>query len=69
VLQDSDGVRENVEPSEKRGVVSTALWDSLKTTSLHMQRADLAALCDLRDLEGMFKELHHLRKNFMDVSM
>ncbi|KDR75203.1 hypothetical protein GALMADRAFT_249168 [Galerina marginata CBS 339.88] len=52
VLQDSDGVRDNAEPNEKRGVVSTALWDSLKTTCLHMQRADLATLCDLKDLEG-----------------
>ncbi|KIM45239.1 hypothetical protein M413DRAFT_441922 [Hebeloma cylindrosporum] len=52
VLQDSDGVRENAGPSESRGVISTALWDSLKTTCLHMQRADLATLCDLRDLEG-----------------
>lgn len=69
MLQDNDGVRENAEPSEKRGVVSTTLWDSLKATSLHMQRADLATLCDLRDLEGMFRELHHLRKNLMDVSM
>jgi len=52
VLQDSDGVQENVGPDEKRGVVSTALWDSLKTTCLNMQRADLATLCDLKDLEG-----------------
>jgi len=69
VLQDSDGVRENAGSSEKRGVVSTALWDSLKTTSLHMQRADLATLCDLKDLEGMFWESHHLRKNLTDISM
>ena len=59
MLQDSDGVRENAGSSEKRGVVSTALWDSLKTTSLHMQRADLATFCDLKDLEGMFR--HHFK--------
>ncbi|KAF9482155.1 TPR-like protein [Pholiota conissans] len=52
VLQESDGVRDNTGSNEKRGVVSTALWDSLKTTCLHMQRADLAALCDLKDVEG-----------------
>jgi len=52
VLQESDGLREDVGANEKRGVVSTALWDSLKTTCLHMQRADLAALCDSKDLEG-----------------
>ena len=69
MLQDSDGVRGNVEPSEKRGVVSTALWDSLKATSLHMQRADLATLCDLRDLEGMLRELHYLREILMDILM
>ncbi|KAF8973114.1 hypothetical protein BDZ97DRAFT_1779464 [Flammula alnicola] len=51
VLQDSDGIGDNVGSNEKRGVVSTALWDSLKTTCLHMQRADLATLCDLKDLE------------------
>ncbi|KJA20716.1 hypothetical protein HYPSUDRAFT_42780 [Hypholoma sublateritium FD-334 SS-4] len=52
VLQDSDGVHNNAESNDKRGVVSTALWDSLRTTCLHMQRADLAVLCDLKDLEG-----------------
>lgn len=53
VLQDSDGVLDNTASNEKRGVVSSALWDSLKTTCLHMQRGDLAVLCDLKDLEGM----------------
>ncbi|KAF8200672.1 hypothetical protein BJ912DRAFT_1122391 [Pholiota molesta] len=52
VLQDSDGVRGTTGSNEKRGVVSAALWDSLKTTCLHMQRADLAALCDIKDVEG-----------------
>ncbi|KAF8160800.1 hypothetical protein B0H34DRAFT_698115 [Crassisporium funariophilum] len=52
VLQDADGVRDSAGLNEKRGVVSTALWDSLKTTCLHMQRADLVNLCDLKDLEG-----------------
>lgn len=52
VLQDSDGVRNSTGMNDRRGVVSTALWDSLKTTCLYMQRPDLANLCDLKDLEG-----------------
>lgn len=52
MLQENDGVQDEPGSNEKRGVVSTALWDSLKTTCLHMQRADLATLCDLKDLEG-----------------
>ncbi|KAH9485130.1 Peroxisomal targeting signal receptor [Psilocybe cubensis] len=58
-LQDSDGVRDDSESHENRGVVSSALWDSLKTTCLHMQRADLATLCDLKDLEGFRNRFHH----------
>ncbi|KAF8070620.1 hypothetical protein FPV67DRAFT_1561383 [Lyophyllum atratum] len=52
VLQDNDGIRDSAGLNEKRGVTSTALWDSLKTTCLHMQRVDLATLCDRQDLEG-----------------
>lgn len=52
VLQDSDGVPDSLGLNEKRGVTSTALWESLRTTCLHMQRADLASLCDRKDLEG-----------------
>ncbi|KAF9010527.1 hypothetical protein BDQ17DRAFT_1387762 [Cyathus striatus] len=51
-LQDSDGVKDSSGLNEKRGITSTALWDSLRTTCLHMQRTDLAGLCDLRDIEG-----------------
>lgn len=51
-LQDADGVRDPAGVNEKRGVTSAALWDSLKTTCLHMQRVDLASLCDGRDLNG-----------------
>ena len=40
--------------------MSSALWDSLKTTSLHMQRADLAALCERQDLEGTSRGAHNL---------
>lgn len=44
MLQDNDGVKETA-------MTSAALWNSLKTSCLHMQRADLASLCDVRDLE------------------
>ncbi|KAF7782317.1 hypothetical protein Agabi119p4_1693 [Agaricus bisporus var. burnettii] len=49
ILQDSDGVRDSY---EGRGVTSMALWDSLKMACLHMQRSELATLCDSRNLEG-----------------
>lgn len=52
MLQDNDGVRDLGGLNEKRGVTSDALWDSLKTTCVHMQRVDLATLCDKQDLEG-----------------
>ncbi|KAI1794109.1 TPR-like protein [Ganoderma leucocontextum] len=51
-LQDSDSVRDPGGNEAGRGVTSTALWESLKTCSLHMQRLDLATLCDQRDLEA-----------------
>jgi len=52
VLQDSDGVRDGTGMNDARGVTSSTLWDSLKTTCLHLQRADLASMCDRRDLDG-----------------
>jgi len=52
VLQDSDGVRDTSGLVEQPAITSSALWDSLKTTCMHMQRAHLAALCDRQDLEG-----------------
>jgi peroxin-5 len=58
VLQDSDGVRDANGLNDKRGVTSSALWDSLKTTCLHMQRIDLASLCDRRDLDGFRSTFH-----------
>ena len=51
-LQESDAVRNLDGTDDKRGVTSTALWDSLKTCCLHLRRLDLASLCDRRDLEG-----------------
>lgn len=52
VLQDNDGIPDSSGMNEKRGITSGALWESLKTTCLHMQRIDLAGLCDRQDLEG-----------------
>ncbi|KAI0775691.1 TPR-like protein [Trametes elegans] len=52
VLQDGDSVRDASGNEDKRGVTTTALWDSLKTCCLHMQRLDLATLCDRRDLDA-----------------
>lgn len=40
--------------NDKRGITSSVLWDSLKTTCLHMQKIDLATLCDRQDLDGGF---------------
>jgi len=54
LLQDSDGSVHG--PNDQRGITSTALWDSLKTTCLHLQRIDLASFCDRKDLEGFRKE-------------
>lgn len=59
VLQGNDGAQnsESLQDKEIRGVQSSALWASLKTTCLHMQRVDLATLCDREDLEGAFHAL------------
>ncbi|KAI6110544.1 hypothetical protein EDD16DRAFT_1610426 [Pisolithus croceorrhizus] len=53
VLQDSEGgdTLETGGATNRRGVTSSALWNSLKTTCLHLQRADLASMCDRRDLD------------------
>jgi len=66
-LQNSDGVQGSTTLNEKRGVVSSTLWDNLRTTCLHMQRPDLVALCDSKDLEGMLIllfVLHHFFSRF-----
>ncbi|KAI6026335.1 hypothetical protein BKA83DRAFT_4241994 [Pisolithus microcarpus] len=54
VLQDSEGgdTLETGGATNRRGVTSSALWNSLKTTCLHLQRVDLASMCDRRDLDG-----------------
>ncbi|KAJ7747335.1 hypothetical protein B0H16DRAFT_1663672 [Mycena metata] len=53
-LQESDGVTYggNNTANHSDGVTTTALWDSLRTASMHLQRPDLAAFCDRQDLEG-----------------
>jgi peroxin-5 len=51
VLQDCDGVPG---PRDNRGVTSDALWQSLKSCCLHMERSDLATMCDKQNLEGPF---------------
>lgn len=50
-LQESDHAPDPSGFNEKRGVTSKALWDSLKTACLHMQKIELATLCDHYDLE------------------
>ncbi|KZT26687.1 TPR-like protein [Neolentinus lepideus HHB14362 ss-1] len=52
VLQDSDSVYDQTGAESKRGITSSALWESLKTTCTHMQRLDLATLCERQDLEA-----------------
>ncbi|KAJ7178356.1 hypothetical protein C8R43DRAFT_973073 [Mycena crocata] len=56
-LQESDGVSYGSEAGQS-GVTTTALWDSLRTASMHLQRPDLATCCDRQDLEGF-------RRNFL----
>lgn len=54
-LQDAEGVHDAGGVNDARGgITSSALWESLKTACLHMQRIDLATLCDRRDLESTF---------------
>jgi len=48
-LQETEAAQSD---SSARGVTSSALWDSLRTTCNHLQRPDLASLCDKRDLAG-----------------
>ncbi|KAI0706847.1 TPR-like protein [Cerioporus squamosus] len=52
ILQAGDSVHDPSGVDDNRGVTSHALWDSLKTCCLHMQRLDLATLCDQRDLDA-----------------
>ncbi|KAF7306043.1 hypothetical protein HMN09_00759000 [Mycena chlorophos] len=54
-LQESDGLASGMDSSI--AITNNALWDSLRTASMHLNRPDLATFCDQRDLEGY-------RKNF-----
>ncbi|CCM00262.1 uncharacterized protein FIBRA_02292 [Fibroporia radiculosa] len=58
LLQDSDSVADQSGAGEKRGVTSSALWQSLKTCCMHMQRIDLTTLCDREDLEAFRLNFH-----------
>ncbi|KAJ4483229.1 hypothetical protein J3R30DRAFT_3447079 [Lentinula aciculospora] len=52
-LQDAEGIHDSEGLNDARGgITSNALWDSLKTACLNMQRVDLATLCDKRNLEA-----------------
>ncbi|KAG8887577.1 hypothetical protein FRB98_009419 [Tulasnella sp. 332] len=53
ILQESDGTASD---SSARGVTSSALWDALRTDCVHLQRMDLVALCEKRDLSAFRKE-------------
>jgi peroxin-5 len=55
LLQDSEST---MDTTNDKGVGSNALWDSLKTTCLNMQRADLTMLCDLKDIDGFRKRFY-----------
>lgn len=55
VLQDIDSSAEgNTAGDASSGISSSALWDSLRTTCLHLQRHDLVTLCEKRDLTSEF---------------
>ncbi|THV02434.1 TPR-like protein [Dendrothele bispora CBS 962.96] len=58
MLQDADGVRDPAGVNEARGITSSVLWESLKTSCFHMQRLDLATLCDRQDLEAFRASFH-----------
>ncbi|THH08296.1 hypothetical protein EW145_g2790 [Phellinidium pouzarii] len=50
IMQDSDG---SVHGSDdNHGITSSTLWDSLRTSCLHLQRIDLATICDRKDLDN-----------------
>lgn len=51
-MQESDASVHGTE--DKRGITSSALWDSLRTSMLQLQEVDLAMVCDKQDIDGMF---------------
>ncbi|KAG8943865.1 hypothetical protein FRC00_010924, partial [Tulasnella sp. 408] len=55
VLQESDAIEDAPgEAPGSRGVTSSALWDTLQTTSNHLRRSDLVKYCETRDLDGVY---------------
>ncbi|KAG8710832.1 hypothetical protein FRC08_016663 [Ceratobasidium sp. 394] len=54
VLQDSEGVNSD------RGVTSDSLWDTLRSTCLSLQRLDLAAICESRDIQKFINKFHQV---------
>ncbi|KAJ6594088.1 hypothetical protein B0H19DRAFT_919224 [Mycena capillaripes] len=66
-LQESDGVTYSAEANQS-GVTTTALWDSLRTASMHMQRPDLATFCDRQDLEGELRFLGEKKSGMLIFS-
>ncbi|KAG9097590.1 hypothetical protein FRC06_007384 [Ceratobasidium sp. 370] len=54
VLQDSEGVNSD------RGVTSDSLWDTLRSTCLSLQRLDLAAICESRDIQKFINKFHQM---------
>ncbi|KAG9010417.1 hypothetical protein FRB93_004257 [Tulasnella sp. JGI-2019a] len=53
ILQETEGTQSN---ASSRGVTSSALWDALRTTAVHLERPDLAALCEKKDLSAFRAE-------------
>ncbi|KIJ49653.1 hypothetical protein M422DRAFT_28020 [Sphaerobolus stellatus SS14] len=51
VLQENDASHSG----DTRGITSSALWECLRTTCMQLQRPELAALCDSRNLESFRK--------------
>ncbi|KAG8747850.1 hypothetical protein FRC10_011296 [Ceratobasidium sp. 414] len=54
VLQDSEGVNSD------RGVTSDSLWDTLRSTCLSLQRLDMAAICETRDIQKFINKFHQV---------
>ena len=64
-LQEAESVRDDpsvIGAKSGRGVTSSSLWESLKTTCIHMKRPDMATMCDAMDLDGSFFALLSDRK-------
>ncbi|KAG7098755.1 hypothetical protein E1B28_000664 [Marasmius oreades] len=57
-LQDADNIHDDEGMNDARGITSSTLWDSLKTACLHMERTDLAGVCDRQDFQAFRKGLN-----------